>query len=297
MSSNIQVTQTTATGRTRRCSICGDTTHDRRFHTIAERVRQVNIINANRENRRLSQERPRTRTRTRPTTTIPIPIINLMENIEYYISNNNIATINNIHQSNKMKDFKNILERIAREEKYISHFINKTRLLEYEYKECLIQYAIQMGAPRNLHFKDYFWRIVSLVYWMFNRYHITCIDDIIIGERFMIQPSQWYIDGCNEIAKEQFEHNQIRLKQKRLEKIILHREETNCDYFNDIECPVCYENIPKLNTIETCCNHNFCRNCFTKFVMNTNLNKSLNCPMCRTDIDRVYDIAIVYYSI
>ena len=294
MSSNIQDTRTTATGRTRRCSICGDTTHDRRFHTIAERARQVNIINANRENRRLSQERPRP---ARPVITRPIPVINTMEDIEYYISNNNIATINNIHQSNKMKDFKTILQIIAHEEKYIVRFINKMKLL-YEYKDCLVQYTIQMGAPLNLPFKAYFWRIASFVYIMFNKYNrVNHIDDIIIGEHFMNQPEEWYERSCKSIAKKQYDETIIRLKQQRLEKIILHREETNCDYFNEIECPICYENIPKLNTIETCCNHNFCKNCFTKFVMNTKLDKSLDCPMCRTDIAKVYDIAIVYYSI
>ena len=42
MSSNIQATQTSVTGsgsgRTRMCSICGDTTHDRRFHTIINKL-------------------------------------------------------------------------------------------------------------------------------------------------------------------------------------------------------------------------------------------------------------------
>jgi hypothetical protein len=41
----------------RRCSICGDTQHDRRFHTLAERAYQVNTINENREIRRLAHER------------------------------------------------------------------------------------------------------------------------------------------------------------------------------------------------------------------------------------------------
>ena len=35
--------------RTRRCSICRMQGHDRRFHTIAERTVQENMINANRE--------------------------------------------------------------------------------------------------------------------------------------------------------------------------------------------------------------------------------------------------------
>ena len=266
---------TRTTPRPRRCSICGDTTHDRRFHSIAERAQQATVINAHRENRQRLTQLARERRQPNP--------VNPPEDLPF------VSNIRNILIQRKMKYFKYKLQRIARKEKFIAGLIQKLDGL-FEYRDSLIQYAIELGAPHNLQFIDYFWRIVSLVYVMFNDLNVISLNDMVIGDHFMNQPDEWYESYCKSFAilqREQYENNVVRLKQKRVDTLIIHREMPN-DSCEMVDCPICYESNPKNNTIETICNHNFCRDCFTQFVMNTNLDKSLDCPMCRTDLSLVY---------
>lgn len=83
------------------------------------------------------------------------------------------------------------------------------------------------------------------------------------------------INIINEPVVEECVHYEIKL------------EELNNDTNNDtsiiIECPICYNNIDKINTITLNCKHNFCLECSQK-LLNT---KYKNCPCCRKDIQTI----------
>ena len=250
--------------RPRRCSICGNTGHDRRFHSVNERIQQTNRINENREYR-IIQEPHHTET-TMETGVAPV--------------NNNA----NNDQLRRMKSFRIVLERIARRETRMVDLIRNIRI--FGAVDCIVQFAIEMGAPPNRTFNAYFYRVISLVYVMFNDLHVHSIDEIIIGQYYMNQPDMWFYNYCNSVARnqrEQIETNISTLKLKRLDKLLYHKHCTEEDRSNysSFECPICYENVPKLNSIETPCNHHFCKDCFAQFVLNTDVQQSLHCPLCR----------------
>ena len=46
---------------------------------------------------------------------------------------------------------------------------------------------------------------------------------------------------------------------------------------NDIDCPICFENLLGRFQIITPCNHIFCLQCFLTI-------KTINCPLCRKNI-------------
>jgi hypothetical protein len=50
-----------------------------------------------------------------------------------------------------------------------------------------------------------------------------------------------------------------------------------------IECPICYNNFDKTNTISLNCQHDFCLDC-TQKMLNT---KHKNCPYCRDNIETI----------
>lgn len=51
-----------------------------------------------------------------------------------------------------------------------------------------------------------------------------------------------------------------------------------------IECPICYEN---KSGVITCCNHQFCYNCFNEYFKK---NTNICCPYCRKDNIKLYNI-------
>jgi len=55
-----------------------------------------------------------------------------------------------------------------------------------------------------------------------------------------------------------------------------------CDDVEPIECPICYNNIPKNASIQTNCNHSYCSKC-----IGTHLTTKTNCPMCRETVDNL----------
>jgi len=59
---------------------------------------------------------------------------------------------------------------------------------------------------------------------------------------------------------------------------------------NDIECCICLENKEYKLTCKLNCYHPFCLHCVCKLIIshNDNINKPINCPMCRTEITTVY---------
>jgi hypothetical protein len=180
-----------------------------------------------------------------------------------------------------MKNFKLVLERIARRESHMVDLIRNVRI--YGAVDLIVKYAIELGAPTNRTFNAYFYRVISLLYVMFNDLHVQYIDEIIIGDYYMRQPDEWFYNYCNSVARnqrQQFDTNIYNLKQKRLDKL-LQTKCTNISNSADFECPICYENKPKLNSIQTPCNHHFCRDCFSQFVLSIDVDHSLNCPLCR----------------
>jgi len=79
-------------------------------------------------------------------------------------------------------------------------------------------------------------------------------------------------------------HSKINNKTKYLQYLFL--EETNCSVFPKSECPVCYDEIEKLNYIQLQCSHVFCVDCIKK-CFTTNTNKMVLCPYCREEIKGV----------
>ena len=269
--------------RPRRCSICGDTRHDRRFHSVNERIQQTNRINETRVNRVIPTPSEYTITPQPHTETI---METIMETITETITETG-ATPVNYNANNvilrRMTNFKLVLERIARRETRMVDLIRNIRI--FGAVDCIVQFAIEMGAPPNRTFNAYFYRVVSLVFVMFNDLHVHSIDEIIIGQYYMTQPDQWFYNYCNSVARNQREllpNHSLTLKQKRLDKLLYNKPYTHDTYnSSEFECPLCYENIPKLNSIETPCNHHFCKNCFSQFVLHSDVHVSLNCPLCR----------------
>jgi len=258
------ILSTESVRRPRRCSICGNTGHDRRFHSVNERIQQTNRINENRENIIIPEHHD-----TETTTEMGVTPLN-----------NNA----NNGQLRRMKSFRIVLERIARRETRMVDLIRSIRI--FGAVDCIVQFAIEMGAPPNRTFNAYFYRVISLVYVMFNDLHVNSIDEIIIGNYYMRQPDMWFYNYCNSVARnqrEQIETNISTLKLKRLDKLLYHKHITDEDRSNSsaFECPICYENVHKLNSIETPCNHQFCKDCFAQFVLNSDVQHSLHCPLCR----------------
>ena len=323
MSGYIQQTDTqpqqpvsTSNRNTRRCSICGNTQHDRRFHTIAERAHQVNTINANREIRRQAHERRQQEHAAADQRRIRLEEYSLAHQMRIRLQLNTataIATNTNHNSAESMQSiiqnrqqqhiikkryFKyTILQSIGREEKYISNILTRVRqIANTEYKGYLIQYALEMGCPPRPHFDDYVFRIVSLLYVWFNDIKINLIDEIIIGDLFMQKPDVWYCDYYTSIENKQKREKQLLIQQLKLQRIanllVFEKLPTHCDVSIDensqiIECPICYENKHKLLCVQSNCNHNFCRDCFNQFVMNTKLISSLHCPMCRNELTSI----------
>jgi len=340
----------------RRCSICGDTQHDRRFHTVAERAYQVNTINANREirrqqrqaqveealahqvnivniineNRRLQRNRQEvqalalqalahqngTQIQLNPSVTAATATATAIDTVTVTNTNNHSADIMRLsissmqqrqqqHQIKKRYFKYTILQSIGREEKYINNILTRVRnIANTEYKGYLIQYALEIGCPPRPHFDDYVFRIVSLLYLWFNDIKINFIDEIIIGNLFMKQPDVWYCDYYTSIDNKQKREKQLlihQLKLQRIDNLIVFQKLTNhCNLTIDensqiIECPICYETKDKILCVQSNCNHDFCRDCFNQFVMNTKLSSSLHCPMCRNELTSI--IAYNYYSI
>ena len=55
-----------------------------------------------------------------------------------------------------------------------------------------------------------------------------------------------------------------------------------CDDVEDVECPICYNNISKNVSIQTNCNHSYCSAC-----IGTHLTTKPNCPMCRETVNNL----------
>jgi len=289
----LSLLSTESVRRPRRCSICRDTHHDRRFHSVNERIQQTNRINANRENRLLQQRLGETssglpqphnqsiqdnRDIDIVPTTIPPQLTS--ENIP---SNRDAITtpINNEQLNRRMKNFKLVLERIARRESRMVDLIRNVRI--FGAVDLIVQYAIELGAPTNRTFNAYFYRVISLLYVMFNDLHVYYLNEIIIGDYYMRQPDSWFFNYCMSVAtnqREQTDYNISDLRQKRLDKL-LQTKRANISNSSAFECPICYENIPKLNSIQTPCNHHFCRDCFSQFALSIDADHSLHCPLCR----------------
>ena len=87
------------------------------------------------------------------------------------------------------------------------------------------------------------------------------------------------INIINEPLLEDCVHYEIKLEEL----------SNNSDDNNDnnisiiIECPICYNNFDKTNTISLNCQHNFCLDC-TQKMLNT---KHKNCPYCRDIIETI----------
>ena len=261
---------TDSSRRTRRCSICRMQGHDRRFHTIAERTVQENMINANRE---LRQQR-----------------LNLINNNPSPISIQRRPVLNNTNHT-KMVYFKYVmLQQIGRDDKNISNMLKRIKNIDSEYRWCLVLFARQLGCPPKPRFDDYVFRIVALLYMWFHELKHNSIDELVIDEGFMIQPESWYFNYCKSIAEQQKRERQAliieinMLKQSRIDQMITLQQLYLPIIDNLMDCPICYEIKDKLSCVISNCNHNFCRECFNQFVFNTKLNKSLDCPMCRTEL-------------
>jgi hypothetical protein len=52
------------------------------------------------------------------------------------------------------------------------------------------------------------------------------------------------------------------------------------------ECPVCYDELTEYNTVKTCCEHEFCKNCISRVVNDWFAQRDGNpsCPCCRGEI-------------
>ena len=55
-----------------------------------------------------------------------------------------------------------------------------------------------------------------------------------------------------------------------------------CDNIENVECPICYNNISKNTSIQTNCNHSYCGEC-----IGTHLTAKTNCPMCRETVNNL----------
>jgi len=106
-------------------------------------------------------------------------------------------------------------------------------------------------------------------------------------DNFEINNNIKYFDKKNFIKK----YNVfIKIDNKHFSKEIL--SENLCvdkDLFskeNKYECPVCYENILSLNSIQLNCKHNLCKYCYEKWNEKCcENNNKMSCPLCRKNID------------
>ena len=57
---------------------------------------------------------------------------------------------------------------------------------------------------------------------------------------------------------------------------------------NSLEaCAICYEDYTQSNFVKTNCEHLFCQNCVTGMITILPNNKTLSCPMCRSNINHL----------
>ena len=62
---------------------------------------------------------------------------------------------------------------------------------------------------------------------------------------------------------------------------------------NKIECPICLNEIESDNICRTECNHQFCTECLTKWLLE---KKKLTCPSCRERV-KSYQRGIIVYQL
>lgn len=62
---------------------------------------------------------------------------------------------------------------------------------------------------------------------------------------------------------------------------------------NKIECPICLDEIDNDNICRTECNHQFCTECLTKWLLE---KKKLTCPSCRERV-KSYQRGIIVYQL
>jgi hypothetical protein len=54
-----------------------------------------------------------------------------------------------------------------------------------------------------------------------------------------------------------------------------------------IDCPICFDSIPKKDMITTNCNHDYCGACLTNYFNGLSCTKDPSCPLCREQITQL----------
>lgn len=79
----------------------------------------------------------------------------------------------------------------------------------------------------------------------------------------------FYIKSCNFYVRDKSYCNQ-------------HVDQRINQYTDQIECPICYENITPINIIKLKCNHILCRHCSNNWNFKCKIDKkNFSCPLCR----------------
>ena len=65
------------------------------------------------------------------------------------------------------------------------------------------------------------------------------------------------------------------------------------DSINSFECPICFNTIDHDNICKTECNHKYCTECLTKWLLD---KKNLTCPTCRKNI-KSYQRGMIIYQL
>jgi hypothetical protein len=130
----------------------------------------------------------------------------------------------------------------------------------------------------------------SIIYNRRNRYRFVIDDDIEFGGYYISnrilsthQLAYSYIlnDGRIEYVYYKDSRNTIAKFKPKIKLILW----TTASKVDNEECPVCYNETPRLDMVLCNCAHKYCYNCiYTMITKNTN-NKFITCPLCRASID------------
>ena len=77
----------------------------------------------------------------------------------------------------------------------------------------------------------------------------------------------------------------VERPKKHIQLALLALDESVEDLTVEVDCPICFEDIPKFLMLTTTCNHEFCAGCMCAHLKQS---KKTACPLCRTDIKTLW---------
>jgi len=129
-------------------------------------------------------------------------------------------------------------------------------------------------------------------YWLSQSNNETVFDINELDDSIDLSDSIEIIDESNE----EFVNDQYETKNVWIVQPLMFCLETEIELADELDCPICFDSIKKIQTLTTNCQHIFCKDCLCKHMDNHSIYNAPACPMCRTTIKTVEIKDIDFYD-